>query len=344
MDSTSDCNINPAAAIIREEIARRGPISFARFMQIALYHPEHGYYARNNIGKAGDFFTSVSVGPLFGQLLAFYLAGRLEKIPGQLKIVEAGANNGQMARDILDWLAARRPRLLERLTYLIIEPIPKLAVIQQEKLAGLPVEWASKEIEPFRGAFVANELLDAFPIEVYRWRKVESSWFQSGVSWSGDRFCWQDLAPARFQEFHDLEQHLPDGFAIELSPSAEMFWSNIARKLEQGVLMTFDYGYDRLNPAAIDGTLRGFHDHKLIEDVLASPGEIDITASVNFDRIRGAGALNGVATEALLAQDRFLTRILAEFHKTEKVELRHFQTLVDPNHLGRFKVLVQSRG
>lgn len=312
-------------------------------MQIALYHPEHGYYARNNIGKAGDFFTSVSVGPLFGQLLAFYLADRLENIPGRLKIVEAGANDGQLARDILDWLAARRPKLLERLDYLIIEPIPKLAAVQQQKLAGRPVEWTSNELEPFRGAFVANELLDAFPSEVYRWRKRESRWFQRGVTWSQDRFCWQDLAPAKFQELLDLEPHLPDGFAIEISPSAEKFWGNLSRQLQKGVLLTLDYGYDRLNPAAIDGTLRGFRDHKLIGDVLASPGEIDITASVNFDRIRGAGALNGVATETLLTQDRFLTTILTEFHKTEKVELRHFQTLADPNHLGRFKVLVQSR-
>lgn len=104
------------AAIIRDEIARTGAMPWARFMELALYQPEHGYYERatQNIGRRGDFFTSVSVGPLFGELLAAQFSEWLDELPpppagGPLQLVEAGAHNGQLAHDVLAWFQCQRP-------------------------------------------------------------------------------------------------------------------------------------------------------------------------------------------------------------------------------------------
>ena len=113
--------------VIREEIARHGPVSFARFMELALYAPGCGYYERpREIGRRGDFFTSVSVGPVFGGLLAFQFAQWLEKIapPARRQLVEAGAHDGQLALDVLRWLRERRPDIFAALEYWVIEPSP----------------------------------------------------------------------------------------------------------------------------------------------------------------------------------------------------------------------------
>src|SRR3954464_5682715 len=129
--------MNPLASAIQNEIARAGVISFARFMELALYDRDHGYYRKSHIGKAGDFFTSISVGPLFGQMLAHFLEKRLAALPGEIQIVEAGANDGALAADILTWIAEKQPEFAQRLVYYIIEPIPELQERQHEKLTQL---------------------------------------------------------------------------------------------------------------------------------------------------------------------------------------------------------------
>src|SRR5690349_13568153 len=110
--------------LIRQEIRSNGPVSFGRFMEIALYCPNLGYYERpgSRIGKRGDYYTSVSVGPLFGGLLAVQFSEWLDAIPGRVQIVEAGAHDGQLARDILTWLRAERPTLFSQVEYWIVEP------------------------------------------------------------------------------------------------------------------------------------------------------------------------------------------------------------------------------
>ena len=116
--------------IIAREIAESGAISFARFMELALYHPSHGYYVRHlkQTGREGDFYTSVSVGSLYGELLAFDFAARLQQLGApEVSLIEAGAHDGQLARDILSYLAEYQKETFRRVTYTIIEPSPNRA-------------------------------------------------------------------------------------------------------------------------------------------------------------------------------------------------------------------------
>src|SRR5262245_45141315 len=146
--------MNALTEIIRSEIERAGVISFARFMELALYHPDHGYYetTANFIGKRGDYFTSVSVGPVFGELLAFQFATWIEEdalqIGGATRVfqwVEAGAHDGQLAADILAWVRQHRPALFEATDYWIVEPSPRRREWQAERLRKFTprVSWLS---------------------------------------------------------------------------------------------------------------------------------------------------------------------------------------------------------
>lgn len=328
-------------------------------MEMALYSREHGYYRKSHIGKGGDFFTSVSVGPLFGQLLGHYLAKRLAHVSGAIQIVEAGANDGALASDILGWLHTNRPEIAVRLRYVIVEPIAELQERQRVKLvqnagrAQSSVEWCSslQEVSRVDGAIISNELLDAFPVHVFRWQKAEQRWREFGVN-ARFQFAPMDalpsFAPEALAPLKPLEPYLPDQFTVEFSPAAEAWWETAAGKLREGLMLAIDYGDESeglWTPARAQGTLRAFRNHKLAADVLANPGDQDITASVNFSRIRAAGERAGLVSEPLQTQARFLTKIAADFFANPAAsDVRQFQTLTHPEHLGRaFKVLVQSR-
>jgi SAM-dependent MidA family methyltransferase len=221
--------MNALEAVIRREIAEKGAMPFARFMELALYHPEHGYYERaaTTIGRSGDYFTSVSVGGLFGELLAFRFADWLEEKsevrspkseagggggPGQ-QIVEAGAHDGRLAADILGWLKANRPGLFAALEYWIVEPSPRRRVWQERTLRAYAgkVRWltalptpASRqqagtripESRGVRGVIFGNELLDALPVQRLGWDAVQRRWFEWGVATEGERFVWARIPRA----------------------------------------------------------------------------------------------------------------------------------------------------
>src|ERR1700747_1043989 len=156
---------------IRAEIEKQGPISFARFMQQALYHPEHGYYSsgRCAIGRKGDYFTNVSVGPLFGELLAAQFAEMWERLGSveDFTIIEQGAHDGQFARDLLESLQKRAPEFYAALRYRIVEPFPILQHRQSRTLERFrdKVEWRDS-LQPFLGVHISNELLDAMPVRL----------------------------------------------------------------------------------------------------------------------------------------------------------------------------------
>ena len=362
--------------ILRQEVEQAGAISFARFMELALYCPKIGYYEGHTgqIGRAGDYYTSVSVGRLFGELLARRFADWLEALgPGPLQLAEAGAHDGQLAHDILSWLAAHRPPLFARLHYWIIEPSLNRQDWQRLKLESFAprVEWfAGLHALPasgLRGVIFSNELLDAFPVHRVAWDAAKQGWFEWGVGREGQRFVWRRmnsavdwiarLAEAGFDLPAELLAVLADGFALEVSPAAGEWWNAAARALRAGRLLTSDYGLtalDRLAPARAGGTLRAYSRHRAQDDVLENPGEQDITAHVNFTQLQLAGEQAGLRTEGLFTQPQFLTQIAAQAAERNEVEVpaaawtpaqaREFQTLTHPEHLGRaFRVLVQSR-
>jgi SAM-dependent MidA family methyltransferase len=352
---------------IREEILKSDAISFARFMELALYCPETGYYEtkKDTVGRAGDFITSVSVGKLFGELLAFQFAEWLEagSQKSKVKIVEAGAHDGKLAADILGWLQIHRPKLFSEIEYVIIEPSQRRQQWQHENLRQFPnVRWLShfndSTVLRFDGVFFSNELLDAFPVHRYGWDAKEKNWFEWGVALAGEKFTWtkmqqQDLPSAIRHLPSALLFVLPDHYTIEISPAAENWWRAAAGILENGKLLAIDYGFnadEQFSPSRLNGTLRAYHRHHVTDDLLAHPGEQDLTAHVNFPAIQKIGEEAGLETEMFCTQPQFLTRILQKavakksFASFDSKQVRQFQTLTHPEHLGRaFRVLVQSR-
>jgi len=354
--------------VIREEILQSGAISFARFMELALYCPETGYYEtlKGNVGRAGDFITSVSTGSLFGELLAFQFAewgGALRLADGPLQLVETGAHDAKLARDILTWLQRHRPKLFSETEYILVEPSLRRQSWQQETLKLFSnVRWISRFNEPIRerfcGIMFSNELLDAFPVHRLGWNAGERKWFEWGVALAGGDFRWtriqrRDVPAALASLPAALLSILPDNYTIEISPAAENWWQAAAGVLTQGKLLAIDYGFtaaEQFSPARLKGTLRAYHRHHVSDDLLAYPGEQDLTAHVNFSAIQTAGEEVGLKTEDYCTQPQFLTRILQKamtdksFATWDAKQTRQFQTLTHPEHLGRaFRVLVQSR-
>jgi len=339
--------------IIRDEIAKNGPIPFARFMELALYCPEYGYYEteRDKIGRRGDYFTSVSVGNLFGELLARQFvawAGKAEKV----EIIEAGAHDGTLARDILTYVKEQEPEVFERLGYVITEPSEIRKKWQRETLAGFAgaVSWVSSvdglsnlpalhsaRIEPlhvngprsFRILF-SNELLDAFPTHRLAWNAHKRQWMECRVEVNGNEFGWTEVAlePGLNKELElylqlavpepaareTITRSLPNGYVLELCPAARAWWRSAAKAVGRGKLVTIDYGLaeeELLKPERTNGTLRAFRAHRASTDLLVEPGKQDVTSHVNFPALIETGESCGLKTEVFLSHERFLTGILS---------------------------------
>jgi SAM-dependent MidA family methyltransferase len=363
---------------LQEEINRRGPMTFARFMELALYAPGLGYYEKQREpGRRGDFFTSVSVGPLFGELLAFQFAQWLGQAGSlgpsgpfgpfeKLQIIEAGAHQGTLAADILGWMQRRRPELFTRLEYCLVEPSPARRKWQEQTLHDwLPkIKWLEdiSEAAPEQTSRIifSNEFLDAMPVHRLAWDASLRKWAECCVGYEDGRFIWKqappppELARALPEISPELAEVLPEGYIIEHSPSAVAWWKKAAESLAHGKLLTIDYGLtseEWLRPERKEGTLRTFARHHGGGGVLDNPGENDITSHVNFSATEAAGRASGLATEDLIDQGKFLTRILAQsqaepggLEEWTATRTKQFQTLTHPEHLGHtFRVLIQSR-
>jgi SAM-dependent MidA family methyltransferase len=367
--------VSTLTEIICREAAERGVLPFARFMELALYCPVHGYYEteKDNPGRHGDFYTSVGVGELFGQFLAFQFAEWLETLDSParrsaaktaqtltapkrsagglpLNLVEAGAHDGRLAKDILAWLQLKRPKLFEQIEYWVIEPSPRRQKWQKETLKDFAprVRWISGFQSlvqkrtchsspaachpPLHGIIFSNELLDAMPVRRLGWDAQNKKWFEWGVAVDGEKFVWarcpDTLAPrsgARgfgpssiFHPPSSLLAVLPDGYTIETCPAAESWWREAALVLGRGKLLTIDYGLtadELFSPARMHGTLRAYYRHHASDDLLANVGEQDLTAHVNFSAIQTVGESAGLKTESFLTQSQFLAQILEKAAK-----------------------------
>ena len=337
-------------------------------MELALYCPEYGYYEQESVtvGRRGDFYTSVSVGSLFGELLAFQFAEWLENLHGdKLQLVEAGAHDGRLGLDILRWLRKFRPKLFERLDYCILDPSLRRRAWQKTTLAefGTKVFWLEMEslsaTTGIRGVIFANELLDAMPVHRLGWDSKNREWFEWGVTMNTNRFEWKKMGRSvgakKLESLpSELLDVLPDGFTTEICPDADDWWSCAARALKGGRLLTLDYGsHDEtgLSPSHPNGTLRAFRRHRVCDDLLADAGEQDITANVDFHAIQHVGEAAGLKTEVFASQSQFLTGIAGRMEccsegsgQWTQQKTRELHTLIHPEHLGRaFRVLVQRR-
>jgi len=350
---------SPATASLRgllaEKIANAGPLRFPDFMAAALYEPELGYYARGTrqVGRGGDFFTSVSVGPLFGNLLArrFLREWRELGSPGRWRILECGAHDGTLAADVLTSLRELDAAAFAALEYAICEPLPRLRAAQRETLGkfGATVAFAdgpdSLAENPLPGVIFGNELLDALPFHVVEWRS--GGWRECLVGLdSKGNFIWQTddtiTDPLLLEALAPLGGNFPEGYRTEVRTNFHSFLEPLTRCLSSGLLLWPDYGFARPEfylPERHQGTLRTFSKHRAGDDPLATPGEIDITAHVDFTAVAEAALALGCHLRCFRNQGAWLTETGREWLLSLEGApandlLRQFQTLTHPSHLG----------
>jgi SAM-dependent MidA family methyltransferase len=343
--------------IIRNEIGANGPISFARFMELALYHPDRGYYAsgRANIGRRGDFFTNVSVGSLFGRLLASQFAEIWEKLgrPRDFKIVEQGAHDGVFAADALSALRRSAGDCFAATSYCMIEPFPIWRERQQKNLREFAekTSWVASvdEIAPFVGIHFSNELFDSLPVHLIVSGGVANGatvWNEKFVTVAAVDFAFATGNVSRSGLQLDHLGFFPAGFETEVNLAAPKLMSEIAAKLSRGIILTIDYGFSRTefySPHRSQGSLRVRANQKKLSSPFQQIGLADISAHVEWTALAEVAQSSSATPIGFTDQHHFLTGIIsksfpkADFDASEK---RALQTLLHPEMLGRnFQVL-----
>lgn len=309
-------NNSPLATLLHQQAQAAGGISFADFMQQALYHPQYGYYMapRDRIGKAGDFFTSSSVNALFGRLVARQLVQMADLLSAEIfQIVEQGAGEGHLALDILDTLAEETPELYARLTYTMVEVSQNNRQRQAKNLAAHldKILWSGEDDWTITsGCFVSNELVDAFPVHVV---EKHSGVLQEVFVTSQDAAFVEELRlstdPCLAAYFAWLGCGPIEGNRAEANLAAPDWMRQVGQRLEQGFVLTVDYGYpaqELYAPHRRAGTLMCYHRHQADDNPYDRVGHKDITAHVNFTALQKAGAEVGLDTLSFSEQYRFL--------------------------------------
>ncbi|MGH2451373.1 MAG: class I SAM-dependent methyltransferase [Candidatus Limnocylindria bacterium] len=335
-------------------IRARGPITFAEYMEAALYDSQDGYYtAHASIGFGGDYLTSGDLGPAFGRALARVAVDGWTALgqPRSWDLVEAGAGRGVVMRDLLAALERERPEAARTARPAILEVSPRLRAEQAAVLGDREVRWSSAAsgLAPIQGLVFANEVLDAFPVHVLV--RTDEGLREVYVDERSGELVEALRPPSQADLRWRVPDAIPPGGRWEVSPGAESWIVTVAAALSRGYFLLIDYGDDEAGLLEREGagTLRGFSHHRLVGDPLREPGLHDLTATVNLTAIRraaeGAGLrLVGMRTqrEALLALGVRETAprpsapldVLRDAGRRSAVE-----ALLDPGGLGAFRVL-----
>lgn len=341
--------MSPLESLICAEIQERGPITFARFMEHALYHPQWGYYTRKDavhrIGRGGDFFTSVSVGSLIGRLLARQFAKWWDLMgrPEPFHLVECGGFDAQLAYDILEALHRESPLCGRALQYVLVEPFQYLAQYQQNRLSEFScVHWVHslQDLNPLEGIVFGNELLDAFPIHL-----LESQggvWSEYNVDMKENCLTWisREISISSTSQFPERYEG-----KVEVCLQAMMWLEDACKVLKHGRILLLDYGWtdaEYFQVGRPHGTVRGYSKHRLIENILANPGEQDLTAHVRWTPLLDTATRCGLYLEEFIQQGRWLTRMVAHHQvQLNSKENRQFHALTHPGIMGDvFRVLI----
>ncbi|HET7451192.1 MAG TPA: SAM-dependent methyltransferase [Thermoanaerobaculia bacterium] len=347
--STADTSL---ARRLAGRIAREGPIAFRDFMEAALYDPEYGYYARRAaIGEGGDFVTSPSISALFARCVARVFAADAGELGGRIVFCEAAAGNGRFLRDFRAALETMAPEVSRRTALAAIErSAGARAAIEQSRLAERVVADVSELAgERFDGWVFSNELYDALP--VHRVRLSEGRLLELGVAVSAEGGFEWTAAPAlpELSEYlARFEVVLDEGQIGEINLAAAPLHRALGRLLRRGRLVAFDYGHRAsvlYHPAARSrGTLAVHAGGRRGGDPLERPGEVDLTAHVNWDDLAAAGEAEGFAATERLRQSEFLMRA-GLFEDAGAARPIDAHRLFDPEGLGDdLSVLLQSKG
>jgi SAM-dependent MidA family methyltransferase len=378
-----DNNLELIAAIAdRIHNSPQRQITFAEYMSLVLYHPQHGYYASNaeRISESGDFLTSPRLADDFGEMLTIqlYQIWQILGEPQLFNIVEMGAGQGLLAAQILAYSSRVYPEFFRSIDYIIIETAPAMIGTQKIRLKDLPVrwcEWAEISDRSINGCFLSNELIDALPVHqvIVIKDKLQEVYVTNGDS-PRERLCQRDrvfvetiakLSTAKLEEYWQLNwinlfsDRYPDRYRTEVNLAALDWAKLVAKKLQRGYIISIDYGYtaDRYyNPMRSQGTLQCYYQHTYHNDPYINIGNQDLTAHVDFTAIQNQGELLGLQTVGFIQQGLFLMALglgerIAAISNISGGDVQsllrrrqNLHQLIDPMGLGKFGVLIQSRG
>lgn len=359
---------------LRAEIAASGPIPFARFMEIVLYEPEHGYYrtATARPGHAGDFLTAPEAHPLFGRALARFVASLDTALgrPDELAVVEHGAGGGALAVALLERLRDREPEVAGRVRYRPVEVEPRRLAALHERLAdaGLAdrleppdAEPAGRDDPPLVGLVLANEVLDALP--VHRLVRRDGRLREVLTDWRDGRFVDVEGPPSDPDLATRLDAEgvvLAEGQRAEVCLALDGWLASAAGRLARGVLLLIDYGHpaDELyDPARrAGGTLATYRGHTVGADPYVAIGRQDLTAHVDVTAVERAAAAAGLQRLAVVRQAAFLAGLgigdlLVELQDGPTASLPGYlearsavMRMLDPAATGGFRVMAFGRG
>ncbi len=384
MITSSANNDNPTLkASIAAQIRSAGRITFADFMEMALYFPEEGYYTnrRGLIGARGDFYTAPHLTPLFGELLALQFAEMWERLghPKRFTLVEMGAGQGLLAGDILSQLYQNNPEIWTSLEYRIVEISEKLREAQVRRLLKIPNGaalldkvswngWGDFEPESIKGIFFSNELVDAFAFHLVSVEKGQLQEIYLRLD-EEDNFVEEVgsiSSPALAEYFDRLNIDLnsyENGYRTEVNLRSLEWLGEIARILSRGYVVTIDYGYEaasRYHPRRSAGTLQCYYQHQVHTNPYLNLGHQDITAHVDFTTLELVGEEMGLKKFGLASQAEFLgglgigemfTRLASSayvqtggFSPADLLQQREaLLRLINPAAMGNFRVLIQGK-
>jgi SAM-dependent MidA family methyltransferase len=355
--------------ILCREIARADiqAIPFARYMELALYHPTWGYYqqASPKLGKEGDFFTNAHVGSIYGRVLAQYVGKWVQEIgkSSAWTVVELGAGEGRLLESLIVGLLEQGLDL-SRFYFYMVEISAYHRHLQQQRLAHLPVCWRCvheiEEIPASPYSFVySNEWIDALP--VHRIKREGERLRESYVAQdrASDQLVeqWRTLSTEEIEDvLVELGYSLQEGQIVEVNLHAKKGLQKLAAWMKSGFILTIDYGGKTADLLQRwEGTLRGYRQHQQVIPLLAHPGQIDLTSHVNFEALMRWGETEGLQSHFYQTQSQFLLQagILdlyplqtgSDPFSQEVRQQRAIQQLIHPQAMGEaFQVLLQGRG
>lgn len=351
---------------ILSEIKIEGKITFARFMELALYDLQDGYYSseRNPIGAQGDYFTTPQVHSIYGRLMARQIIEMLKTLMEEqtLTIMEMGAGCGDLMVVILDEIKNKDPEFYKKLQCLMIERSDFMIKRQKEKLnqAGheQKITWYS-DLDPIKkeggitGCIFSNELVDAFP--VHRVVMTDAGLKEIYLSVKDDKIIESvdDLdSPEISRYFDGFRTKLSIGQQAEVNLKANQWIRSVGAVLNRGVLFTSDYGHtapDLYSPQRMKGTLLCYYRHTVSDHPFDHIGEQDITSHVNFTALTRVGSEVGLQLTGFTDQQHFLLSMgLAQEMEgldPQSDEFQSMKQLINPGSMGRtFKILIQHKG
>jgi SAM-dependent MidA family methyltransferase len=354
--------MNPLEQKIVDRIRREGPITFETFMEMALYEPGLGYYSRESteIGKAGDFYTSHHLHPLFGAMIGKQfeeMHGALGS-PPDFRVVEFGAGAGLMCLDIMNYLT--RKDLFRSIKYVIVERNPFVRE-KQEKLLNAyadKIKWVENpaEMNPVSGCVFSNELLDSFPVHVV---EMEGSLKEIYVT-EEDGEIKEIKGPLSSEDIadyiRDFSIQLAEGYRTEVNLRIRDWMRSVNEILSEGFVLTIDYGYPAWDYYGEDrnrGTLLCYHKHQVNENPYQNIGIQDITSHVNFSSVKKWGENAGFRPLGFCRQGTYLVSLgidemIGELYSDSSdylFEVAKIKRLILPGTIGEsHKVMIQYKG